>query len=69
MAVLERMQAQSGLIWVLGEALTIARIAHAYELITKYGLSISRTTGFSLTWFVYIIDSLACLYCGFQGLI
>lgn len=68
MIVLELMQAQSGLIWLLGGALTIARIAHAYGLITQYGPSISRATGFFLTWFVYIIGSTACLYYGFQGL-
>lgn len=67
--MLELMQAQSRLIWLLGGALTIARIAHAYGLITKYGPSISRATGFFLTWFVYIIGSVACLYYGFQGLI
>jgi uncharacterized membrane protein YecN with MAPEG domain len=66
--VLELMQAQVWLIWLLGITLTIARIAHAYGLITKYGPSISRATGFFLTWFVYIIGSLACLYYGYQGL-
>ena len=68
MVVLELMQAQSGLIWLLGGALTIARIAHAYGLITKYGPSISRAIGFFLTWFVYIISSIACLYYGFDRL-
>lgn len=66
--VLELMQAQSELIWLLGITLTIARIAHAYGLVTKYGPSVSRATGFFLTWFVYIIGSLACLYYGLQGL-
>ncbi len=60
--VLELMQAQSWLIWLLGGSLTIARIAHAYGLINRYGPSISRATGFFLTWFVYIIGSMACLY-------
>jgi uncharacterized protein len=67
--VLELMQAQGWLIWLLGGTLTIARLAHAYGLISKYGPSISRATGFFLIWFVYIIGSLACLYYGFAGLI
>lgn len=66
--VLELMQGQTWLLWLLGGSLTIARIAHAYGLITKYGPSVSRATGFFLTWFVYIIGSMACLYYGFQGL-
>lgn len=68
MVVLELMQAQSWLVWLLGGALTIARIAHAYGLITKYGPSIGRATGLALTWLVYIIGSIACLYYGFAGL-
>lgn len=67
--VLEMMQAQGWVVWLLGGTLTIARIAHAYGLITKYGPSISRAIGFFLTWFVYIIGSIACLYYGYQGLI
>ena len=59
---LELMQAQVWLVWLLGSMLTIARIAHAYGVITKYGPSIGRATGFFLTWFVYIIGSIACLY-------
>jgi hypothetical protein len=66
---LELMQAQTGLIWLLGSTLTIARIAHAYGLITKYGPSISRATGFFLTWFVYLIGSIACLYYGCKELL
>ena len=66
---LELMQAQVWLVWLLGSTLTIARIAHAYGLITKYGPSLSRATGFFLTWFVYIIGSIACLYYGCKGLI
>ncbi len=65
---LELMQAPTWLLWLLGSSLTIARIAHAYGLITKYGPSISRATGFFLTWFVYIIGSAACLYFGFTGM-
>jgi hypothetical protein len=67
--VLELMQAQAWLVWLLGGILTIARIAHAYGLITVYGPSIARATGFFLTWFVYIIGSMACLYYGYKGLV
>ncbi|PSB05888.1 glutathione S-transferase [filamentous cyanobacterium CCP1] len=66
---LELMQAQAWLIWLLGSVLTIARIAHAYGLITVYGPSIARATGFFLTWFVYIVGSMACLYYGYKGLV
>lgn len=66
---LELMQAQTWLVWLLGSTLTIARIAHAYGLIAKYGPSVSRATGFFLTWFVYITGSIACLYYGYKGLI
>lgn len=66
---LELMQAQVWLVWLLGSTLTIARIAHAYGLITKYGPSISRATGFFLTWFVFIIGGVACLYYGCKGLL
>jgi uncharacterized membrane protein YecN with MAPEG domain len=67
--VLELMQAPAWLLWLLGGTLTIARIAHAYGLITKYGPSVSRATGFFLTWFVYILGSMACLFYGYQGLL
>lgn len=66
---LELMQAQVWLVWLLGTTLTIARVAHAYGLITRYGPSIGRAIGFFATWFVYIVGSLACLYYGCQGLI
>lgn len=66
--VLELMQAQGWLVWLLGSTLTIARIAHAYGLITKYGPSISRAVGFFTTWFVYMVGSIACLYYGYKGL-
>jgi uncharacterized protein len=69
LVALELMQAQAGLIWLLGGILTIARIAHAYGLITVYGPSIARATGFFLTWFVYIVGSVACLYYGYKGLV
>ena len=66
---LELMQAQAWLVWLLGSSLTIARVAHAYGLVTKYGPSIGRATGFFLTWFVYIIGSVACLYYSCRELI
>jgi uncharacterized protein len=67
LVALELMRA-TGLVWLLGSALTIARIAHAYGVITTYGPSIARATGFFLTWFVYIVGSVACLYYGYNGL-
>jgi uncharacterized membrane protein YecN with MAPEG domain len=66
---LELMQAQAWLVWLLGSTLTVARVAHAYGLTTKYGPSVGRATGFFLTWFVYIIGSMACLYYGYKGLL
>lgn len=66
---LELMQVQTWLVWLLGSSLTIARIAHAYGLITKYGPSIGRAAGFFLTWFVYIIGSIACFYYSCRELI
>jgi uncharacterized membrane protein YecN with MAPEG domain len=63
------MKAQVWLVWLLGGTLTVARIAHAYGVITKYGPSIGRATGFFLTWFVYIVGSIACLYYSARSLI
>jgi uncharacterized membrane protein YecN with MAPEG domain len=59
---LELMQLQAGLVWLLGVTLTVARVAHAYGVITQYGPSIGRAIGFFATWFVYIVGSVACLY-------
>lgn len=67
--VLELMQSPTWLIWLLGSTLTIARMTHAYGLITHYGPSLSRATGFFLTWFVYIIGSITCFYYGYKGLL
>jgi uncharacterized protein len=50
-----------------GIILTIARIAHAWGLIKTYGPSPGRAIGFYLTWFVYIVGSLACIYYGIKG--
>jgi uncharacterized protein len=57
------------LLWLLGIALTVGRIAHAWGLITTYGPSPSRAAGFFLTWFVYIVGAGACVYYGVIGLL
>lgn len=59
---LELMHTSEQLLWLLGSGLTIARLAHAYGVISKYGPSIGRATGFFGTWFVYVVGSCACLY-------
>lgn len=66
---LELMSTQTWLVWLEGGLLTIARIAHAYGLIKTYGPSPGRAIGFLLTWLVYIIGSLACLYYGVKTII
>lgn len=66
---LELMHSQTWLVWLLGGTLTVARIAYAYGVITTYGPSVGRAIGFFLTWFVYGIGSLACVYYGFRGVI
>lgn len=66
---LESMQAPSVLLWLIGSALTIGRIAHAWGLIKTYGPSPGRAIGFFLTWFVYISGAAACLYYGIIGLL
>ena len=63
----ELAHAQTGLMWFLGAALTIARIIYAYGVITKYSPSIRRAIGFFGTWFVYVVGSLACVYYGVIG--
>ncbi|HEY9908593.1 MAG TPA: MAPEG family protein [Thermosynechococcaceae cyanobacterium] len=60
--VLEWMQAASGLLWLLGATLILARIAHAWGLLQTYGPSPGRAIGFFGTWLVYIVGSVACLY-------
>ncbi len=66
---LELMHSPNWLIWLQGGVLTVARIAHAWGLIKTYGPSPGRATGFFLTWFVYIVGSLACVYYGVKGMI
>lgn len=65
---LELIQASSWLLWLIGGALTLGRVAHAWGLITTYGPSPGRAIGFFLTWFVYIVGSAACLYYGIKGM-
>jgi hypothetical protein len=59
---LELMHSPSGLLWLLGSALTIGRVTHAWGLIITYGPSPMRAVGFFLTWFVYIVGAGACIY-------
>ncbi|BAT53589.1 hypothetical protein NOS3756_25500 [Nostoc sp. NIES-3756] len=66
--VLELMQGQTWLVWLLAATLTIARFAHAWGVIQTYGPSPGRAIGFFMTWFVYIVGSLACIYYGFLGI-
>ncbi|MBD2342573.1 MAPEG family protein [Anabaena subtropica] len=65
---LELMQAQTLLVWLLASILTIARVTHAWGVIQIYGPSPGRAIGFFMTWFVYIVGSLACIYYGFRGI-
>ena len=62
--MLELINAPAGLLWLLGIVLTFARIAHAWGVITIYGPSPLRATGFFLTWIVYLLGTGACLYYG-----
>ena len=50
------------LLWFLGVGLTLARIAHAWGVITVYGPSPFRAIGFFLTWLIYLLGAGACLY-------
>ncbi|WP_299412064.1 MAPEG family protein [Acaryochloris sp. IP29b_bin.148] len=59
---LELMRTSEQLLWLLGSGLTIARLAHAYGVISTYGPSVGRAVGFFTTWLVYIVGSLTCLY-------
>jgi uncharacterized membrane protein YecN with MAPEG domain len=66
---LELMNAPAWLLWMLGGALTIGRIAHAWGLIKTYGPSPGRAIGFFLTWFVYLVGAGACVYYGVLGIL
>jgi hypothetical protein len=66
---LELMSLPTWLLWLLGSALTIGRIAHAWGLIKTYGPSPGRAIGFFLTWFVYLVGASACVYFGILGVL
>ena len=61
---LELMNSPTWLVWFLGTALTLARISHAWGLITTYSPSLARAFGFFITWLVYLIGASACVYYG-----
>jgi uncharacterized protein len=67
--VLEWMNSQTWLLWLLGSALTGGRAAHAWGIINTYGPSPARATGFFLTWFVYLVGAGACIYYGAIGVL
>jgi len=66
---LELMHSSPWLLWLIGGALTIGRVAHAWGLIVTYGPSPGRAVGFFLTWFVYLVGAGACMYYGITGLL
>jgi uncharacterized protein len=66
---LELMKSPTWLLYLLGSALTIGRVAHAWGLIKTYGPSPSRAIGFFLPWFVYILGACACIYYGIIGIL
>ncbi len=63
------MNAPSLLLWFLGSCLIVSRIAHAWGLIKTYGPSPGRAIGFFMTWFVYLLGAVACVFYGIKGLI
>lgn len=69
MVALELMGSALWLLWLLGTALTVGRVAHAWGLIATYGPSPGRAIGFFLTWFVYLFGAGACVYAGIAGLL
>ncbi|MDJ0706602.1 MAG: MAPEG family protein [Leptolyngbyaceae cyanobacterium MO_188.B28] len=69
MIALELMSCPPWLLWLMGSALTLGRIAHAWGLIKTYGPSPGRAIGFFLTWFVYCIGVGASIYYGMIGLL
>ncbi|MGV2827239.1 MAPEG family protein [Myxosarcina sp. GI1(2024)] len=66
---LELMNLPSWLIWLLGSALTVGRITHAWGVIETYGPSPGRALGFFLTWFVYLVGAATCLYYGIREIL
>ena len=61
---LELMHAPTWLLWLIGSALAVGRVAHTWGLIRTYGPSPGRAIGFFLTWFVYVVGASACIYYG-----
>lgn len=53
LVVLELMQAPSLLLWGLGMAYSVGRMAHAYGVMETYGPSPGRAIGYFLTLLVY----------------
>ncbi|AFZ35429.1 putative relative of glutathione S-transferase MAPEG superfamily [Stanieria cyanosphaera PCC 7437] len=66
---LELMHSSPYLLWLIGSALTIGRVAHAWGLIATYGPSPRRAIGFCLTSFVYAVGAVACVYYGITKLL
>lgn len=64
MFALELMQAPSYLLWGLGTAHCMGRMAHAYGVMNAYGPSPGRAIGFCLTLLVYGMGAGACLTLG-----
>jgi len=69
LVALELMKLPTMLVWLLGSALIIKRITHAWGLITTYGLSPGRAVRFFLTWFVYLVGAGVCVYYGVVGIL
>jgi uncharacterized protein len=67
--MLEFLNSGAWLVWLLGSALTVGRVAHAWGVIKTYGPSPGRAVGFFLTWFVYLVGAGACLYYGAIGVL
>jgi uncharacterized protein len=66
---LELMRSPSWILWLIGSALTIGRVAHTWGLIETYGPSPGRAIGFFLTGFVYVFGAGACIYYGMTELL
>ncbi|WP_238549122.1 MAPEG family protein [Acaryochloris marina] len=64
LVVLELMQAPSPLLWGLGIAYSVGRMAHAVGVMETYGPSPGRAIGYFLTLLVYLIGASACLVLG-----
>jgi len=67
MALLEGLGAPLALVHGLGIALTVGRFSHASGLFKTLGPSKRRIFGMILTWSVFLIGGLACIYYGATG--